>query len=118
MWSEHSAVKVMTWRLLKNIEDQAWAADLLSQMYLEDELLEWASTGQGSSQKTVDSNGNQLSDGDTVTLIKDLDVKGANFTAKRGTIVKKIRLTDNPEHIEGKVNGTQIVLVANFLKKV
>ncbi|MGL5309699.1 MAG: PhnA domain-containing protein, partial [Plesiomonas shigelloides] len=43
--------------------------------------------------------------------------KGANFTAKRGTMVKNISLTSNPEHIEGRVNGVQIVLVANFLKK-
>jgi protein PhnA len=46
-----------------------------------------------------------------------LVVKGANFTAKRGTTVKNISLTDNPEHIEGKVNGTRIVLLSKFLKK-
>jgi len=51
-------------------------------------------------------------------LIKDLDVKGAGFTAKRGTVVKNITLTDNPLHIEGRVNGVRIVLVADFLKKV
>ena len=64
-----------------------------------------------------DSNGATLSAGDTVTLIKDLVVKGANFTAKRGTTVKNISLSDNPEHIEGKVNGTRIVLLTQFLKK-
>jgi protein PhnA len=52
-----------------------------------------------------------------VTLIKDLEVKGAGFTAKRGTAVRDIRLTSNPKHIEGKVNGVQIVLVAAYLKK-
>ena len=66
---------------------------------------------------TVDSNGAVLQEGDSVTLIKDLDVKGAGFTAKRGTLVKGIRLTNNPLHIEGKVNGVQIVLVAAYLKK-
>ncbi|PIR17599.1 MAG: PhnA domain protein, partial [Elusimicrobia bacterium CG11_big_fil_rev_8_21_14_0_20_64_6] len=69
------------------------------------------------SEEVKDSNGNILSEGDTVTLIKDLNVKGANFTAKRGTIVRKIALTDNPEQIEGKVNGTQIVLLTKYLKK-
>ena len=49
--------------------------------------------------------------------IKDLKVKGANFTAKQGTMVRGITLTDNPEHIEGKVNGTRIVLVSAYLKK-
>ena len=51
-------------------------------------------------------------------LIKDLDVKGAGFTAKRGTLVKNIKLTENPEHIEGRVNGIGIVLVSKFMKKV
>ena len=59
-----------------------------------------------------------MAEGDSVTLIKDLDVKGGGFTAKRGTLVKNISLTNNPKHIEGKVNGIQIVLVAAFLKKV
>ena len=66
---------------------------------------------------TRDSNGLPLADGDSVTLIKDLEVKGAGFTAKRGTMVKNISLTSNPEHVEGKVNGIRIVLVAKYLKK-
>ena len=52
-----------------------------------------------------------------MTLIKDLVVKGGGFTAKRGTLVKNIALTSNPKHVEGRVNGTVIVLVAAFLKK-
>jgi protein PhnA len=56
--------------------------------------------------------------GDNVTLIKDLDVKGGNFTAKRGTPVRNISLTDNPEHIEGRVNGVRIVLLTCYLKKM
>jgi protein PhnA len=56
--------------------------------------------------------------GDTVTLIKDLNVKGAGFTAKRGTAVRNISLVpDNPEHIEGRVNGQQIVILTKFVKK-
>ncbi len=58
-----------------------------------------------------------VSNGDNVTLIKDLKVKGTSVTLKRGTLVKGIRLTNNPLHIEGKVNGVQIVLVAAYLKK-
>lgn len=67
---------------------------------------------------TKDSNGNVLSDGDSVTLIKDLKVKGANVTLKRGTMVKNIRLTFNPEEIEcnaEKVKG--LVLRTEFVKK-
>lgn len=65
-----------------------------------------------------DCNGNILNDGDTVTLIKDLKVKGANVTLKRGTVVKGIRLTGDPEEIEGKVEKVKgLVLKACFVKK-
>jgi len=64
-----------------------------------------------------DSNGVILSAGDTVTIIKDLNVKGAGFTAKRGTAVRNISLTSNSEQIEGRVNGVKIVLLTCFLKK-
>jgi protein PhnA len=65
-----------------------------------------------------DSNGNILSNGDSVTLIKDLKVKGTSVTLKRGTLVKNIRLTDDAEEIEcnaDKVKG--LVLKTCFLKK-
>ncbi|MDD3609478.1 MAG: alkylphosphonate utilization protein [Halothiobacillaceae bacterium] len=65
-----------------------------------------------------DSNGTQLQNGDSVTLIKDLKVKGTSTTLKRGTLVKNIRLTDDPEEIEcnaDKVKG--LVLKTCFLKK-
>lgn len=65
-----------------------------------------------------DSNGAMLKDGDSVTLIKDLKVKGANVTLKRGTMIKNIRLTFNEEEIEcnaDKVKG--LVLRTEFLKK-
>lgn len=123
MWSQVPAVQVMAWRQLKNLSHEVWAQDLLDMLYLDEETLAWAEAGVAAtssnddSAPTLDSNGNVLQDGDSVTLIKDLVVKGANFTAKRGTMVKNISLTSNPEHIEGRVNGVQIVLVANFLKK-
>ncbi len=65
-----------------------------------------------------DSNGTKLADGDTVTLIKDLKVKGSNVTLKRGDVVKNIRLTSDEEEIEGrsdKVKG--LVLKTAFVKK-
>lgn len=120
MWSEHTPVQVVAWRVLNSL-NQDWAKDLQSQMYMDSSVLSWASALQSDSSREIiikDSNGTRLSEGDSVTLIKDLDVKGAGFTAKRGTLVKNIRLTDNPKHIEGKVNGTMIVLVAAYLKKV
>lgn len=64
-----------------------------------------------------DSNGNVLNTGDSVTVIKSLKVKGLSSDIKRGQVVKNIRLTDNEKEIEGKVNGTLLVLKTEFLKK-
>ncbi|WPU99390.1 zinc ribbon domain-containing protein YjdM [Mucilaginibacter sp. cycad4] len=64
-----------------------------------------------------DSNGNILKDGDSVTLTKSLKVKGGGVTLKQGTLVKKIRLTDNEEEVDCKVDGMSIVLRTEFLKK-
>ena len=53
-----------------------------------------------------------------MVLIKDLTVKGAGFTAKRGTAVQRISLVaDNPAHIEGRVEGQRIVILTEFVKK-
>jgi protein PhnA len=92
-------------------------------MYLEEELLELAkATGDhisdGSVELHKDCNGNILSGGDTVTLIKDLDVKGSSINAKIGTAVRNIRLVhDNVEQIEGKIDGQMIVILTKFVKK-
>ena len=65
-----------------------------------------------------DSNGVPLAVGDTVVLIKDLSVKGAGFTAKRGTFVRGISLVVGDDaHIEGRVNGQRIVILTEFIKK-
>ncbi len=69
-------------------------------------------------EKTKDSNGTVLSDGDTVTVIKDLKVKGSSGVIKRGTIVRGIRLTSDPEEVDGKVEGMRgLVLKTCFLRK-
>jgi len=123
MWSQVPAVQVMAWRMLTRLSSEGWPQELLDMLYLEDETLAWAkATGEGGiKEETVrhlDSNGVVLEAGDTVTLIKDLNVKGANFTAKRGTAVRGISLVaDNPEQIEGRVEGQQIVILTQFVKK-
>lgn len=63
-----------------------------------------------------DSNGNLLNDGDSVTLIKDLKVKGSSVVLKRGTKVK-IRLTDDPDEVDCKTDKGAFVLRTEFLKK-
>ncbi len=123
MWSQIPAVQVMAWRMLTRLQDEGWPQDLLEMLYLDEEVLNWAqATGEGKANednvKHFDSNGALLEAGDTVTLVKDLNVKGANFTAKRGTAVRGISLVvDNAEHIEGKINGQQIVILTKFVKK-
>lgn len=64
-----------------------------------------------------DSNGNLLNDGDTVTVIKDLKVKGSSAVIKRGTVVKNIRLTDDPAEIDCRVNKVAMVMRTEFVKK-
>jgi len=65
-----------------------------------------------------DAVGNLLADGDQVTLIKDLDVKGAGQTLKRGTLIKSIRLTGDPQEIDCKYEGIKgLVLRAEFVRK-
>ena len=64
-----------------------------------------------------DSNGTELLDGDSVTVIKDLKVKGSSMVIKRGTKVKSIRLTEDPGEVDCKIDGSSIVLKTCFLKK-
>jgi protein PhnA len=103
--------------MLQGLSAQKWASDLLDMMYLDDDTREWA---ESTSSDTIhrDSNGQILQMGDSVVIIKDLEVKGANFTAKRGTVVKRISLVeDNAEQIEGKVNDQHIVLLTKYVRK-
>ncbi|WP_460274229.1 alkylphosphonate utilization protein [Celeribacter sp. ULVN23_4] len=117
MWSERDAVKVVSWRLLNRFKEEGWAADALDMLYLEPEIEDWAKAA-GPEVIHRDSLGAVLSAGDTVVLIKDLPVKGAGFTAKRGTAVRGISLVpDNANHIEGRVEGQRIVILTEFVKK-
>lgn len=121
MWNSEPAVQVVAFRMLHKLKSTDWAGDLIDMMYLEDDTREWAESGiQDESDKVIhkDSNGTVLEAGDTVVLIKDLKVKGASLVAKRGTAVRRIRLVhDNPNHIEGKVEGQTVVILTQFVKK-
>ena len=123
MWSEHTAVKVLAWRILTRLRPEGWPVDLLDMIYLEEDELEWAkATGEDESDEDKvihrDVNGVILESGDSVVIIKDLNVKGSSMVAKRGTAVRNITLVhDNPEHIEGKVDGQHIVILTQYVKK-
>jgi protein PhnA len=117
MWSTEPAVQVVAFRLLTKLAAQ----DQLDMLYLEDDVREWAEQGLDDEkvEPTRDSNGTILVEGDAITIIKDLVVKGAGFTAKQGTTVKNIKMAQgDPTHIQGRVNGTMIFLKTEFLKKL
>lgn len=79
---------------------------------------EWNNEQQDDASNVArDSNGTELADGDSVTIIKDLKVRGSSLVLKRGTKVKSIKLTDNPEEVDCRIDGTSLVLKACFLKK-
>lgn len=123
MWSEHTPVQVVAWRILSRLRNESWAIDNLDILYLDEENLEWAKkTGDHEAEATVefhqDSNGTRLYEGDTVVLIKTLDVKGSSVNAKLGTVVKNIRLDpNNTDYIEGKIDGQTIVILTKYLRK-
>lgn len=117
MWSEVPAVQVMAYRVYSRLGKQ----EQLDMMYMEDEVKAWAEEGLSAenSEPVRDANGTILVEGDSVSIIKDLVVKGAGFTAKQGTTVKNIRMVQgDPLHIQGRVNGTMIFIISAFLKKL
>jgi len=122
MWNENSAVKVISYRMLHHLRGEGWPQDLLDMIYLEEQELEWAKKGIVEENPNAvvhrDSNGIVLLNGDSVTVIKDLNVKGSSLVAKRGTAVRNITLVhDNAEHIEGRVEGQHIVILTQYVKK-
>ncbi|WP_433810309.1 PhnA domain-containing protein [Flavobacterium johnsoniae] len=124
MWNENIPVQVAVWRMLSRLRAAGWPQELLDMMYLDEDTLEWAkATGEGEDDENKlvhrDSNGVVLQHGDSVVLIKDLKVKGSSMVAKQGTAVRNIRLDhENAEYIEGKVDGQQIVIITQYVKKI
>ncbi len=123
MWSDVPAVQVLSWRMLNRLKNETWASECLDVMYMDDETLAWAKeTGDHDNDDAVelhkDCNGAVLNTGDSVVLIKSLDVKGSTLNAKMGTVVKNIRLVENnTEQIEGKIEGQVIVILTKYVRK-
>lgn len=124
MWSQVPAVQVIAYRMLYRLKSEGWPQDLLDIMYLEEDVKQWAKAGIAQEPTATalvhrDSNGVVLEAGDSVVLIKDLKVKGSSMVAKQGTAVRRISLDhENEKYIEGKVDGQQIVLITDYVKKV
>lgn len=121
IWSEVPAVQALTFNLLHKMKHEEWAMDTIDSVFLEESVVDWAlSEERAEANKVIhkDGYGNVLESGDNVVLIENLNVKGTNYIAPKGTMVRKIRLVhDNAEQVEGKINGDTIVILTKFLKK-
>ena len=117
MWSEVPAAKIMSYILFNRMGRQ----DMIDMMYLEEDelnLAEQAVNAEANKLVYKDANGVELHTGDSIVILKDLEVKGAGFTAKRGTTVTRISLAPGDAgHVEGRVNGTKIFIKTEFIKK-
>lgn len=118
IWSVEPAVQALSYRLLKKFENENWASSVIASVDLDESVTSWALDVPDPNAVHKDAFGNVLEAGDNVVLIQALDVKGTNFTASKGTVVKRIRLIqDNIEQIEGKINEQSIVILTKYTKK-
>lgn len=121
VWSDTPAVKVLSHRLLSKLPDCPWAEEALAGAYLDEKEWAWSQSEDAALAAQVihrDANGAVLQHGDNVFLTENLPVKGANFTIAKGTKVSKIRLVaDNADQIEGKIEGTTIVILTKYVRK-
>ena len=116
IWSERPVVQAASYRILHTLRDLGWTSDILDMVYLDEVVKDWAEAGSGA--KHLDCFGALLVHGDNVVLTQSLDVKGSSLTAKKGTVVRNIRLVrDNPEQMEGRVEGQLIVILTKYVKK-
>jgi protein PhnA len=121
IWSETPAVQALSYKILTSIKNESWAIETLESVYLDPEIIDWANAEANLAALQVihkDAYGVVLASGDTVILTQNLNVKGANFIAPKGTIVRKIKVVgNNAEQIEGKIEGDTIVLLTKFVRK-
>jgi protein PhnA len=118
IWNTEPAVQALSYRILYAYKDQEWANEIINSVDLDEAVVNWAMSAYQTQALHLDSNGNELANGDTVVLTQGLNVKGTSFSAAKGTIVRKIRLVpDNTEQIEGKINDQTIVILTKYVKK-
>jgi protein PhnA len=118
IWSPEPSVQALSYRILHNYKDEDWAANLISSVDYDENVVQWAMSAFEIPDVHIDAFGNKLENGDTVVLTQQLNVKGTSFSASKGTVVKKIKLVhDNSEQIEGKINDQTIVILTKYVKK-
>lgn len=118
IWNPEPSVQALSYRILFGLKEEAWANELINSTDYDENTIQWALSAFEKAPLHIDAFGNVLEAGDTVVLTKELNVKGTNFTASKGTVVKRIKLvSDNTEQIEGKINDQTIVILTKFVKK-
>lgn len=118
IYNAEPSVQAITYRILYQHNDEEWAKDIMQSVDLDEQVVDWALSAFQQQEVHRDANGNPLQSGDNVVLTQVLNVKGTNFMAPKGTIVKRIKLvSDNTEQIEGKVNGQTIVILTKYVRK-
>ena len=118
IWNTEASVQALSYRILYSYKDLDWANDIINSVELEESVINWALSIYQKADVHKDSNGNVLSNGDTIVLTQGLNVKGTSFSAPKGTIVKKIRLVpDNVEQVEGKINEQVIVILTKYVRR-
>lgn len=118
IWNPEPAVQALSYRLLHQYKDQEWASGILHAVDIDEPVIQWALSAFEKADMHQDAFGNELHNGDTVVLTQALNVKGTNFSAAKGTVVKRIRLVPgNTGQIEGKINEQTIVILTKFVKR-
>jgi protein PhnA len=121
IWSEVKAVQTLTYKILSKLNAEDWASESIESVALDEDVINWANAEdelEASKLIHKDAYGVQLANGDTIILTQNLNIKGASFTASKGTVVRKIKLVaDNDEQIEGKIEGDTIVILTKFVRK-
>jgi protein PhnA len=121
IWNEIPAVQALSYKILYKLSGEEWASETVESVQLEEAVIDWANAeDELEAGKIVhkDAFGVVLATGDSVVLTQNLNVKGANFIAPKGTIVRKIKLVDdNAEQIEGKIEGDTIVILTKYVRK-
>jgi protein PhnA len=111
----------LSYKILTKLKAEDWAAEAMDAVTLEESVINWANAEDELEASKIihkDAYGVVLHSGDTIILTENLNIKGANFIASKGTTVRKIKVVpDNAEQIEGKIEGDTIVILTKFVRK-
>jgi len=121
IWNEIPSVQALSYKILFKLSAEEWASETVESAQLDESVINWANAEDDLEAARIihkDAFGVVLATGDSVVLTQNLNVKGANFIAPKGTIVRKIKLVENnAEQVEGKIEGDTIVILTKYLRK-